>query len=133
MSNAHWVERLRNRRVEYCAIRSSVCSHRSLIHLLRSSWVRGFCLRNERVDFISFQPTVQCFYVSITLRALSFILSLHERVSATIQCGQMHVAKFHFHHKYFLREKFSNVHDTISHKSCFFFARDYSIVKRAYQ
>ena len=38
------------------------CAHslaRSLTHSLRSSWGSGFCLQNERVDFISFEPTVQ--------------------------------------------------------------------------
>ena len=33
---------------------------RSLTHSLQSSWDCGFCLQNERVGFISFEPTVQC-------------------------------------------------------------------------
>ena len=44
-------------------LRSLVHSHRSLIRplarSLRSSWERCFYLCVERVDFISFQPTVQ--------------------------------------------------------------------------
>ena len=37
------------------------CAHsfaRSLTRSLRSSWERGFCLQNERLDFISFEPIV---------------------------------------------------------------------------
>ena len=30
----------------------------SFTHSLQSSWESGFCLQNERVDFISFEPTV---------------------------------------------------------------------------
>ena len=87
----HWVEWQWNRRAGYWAIRFSVRSHRSLIrfalhcslgsathcslrsraplrtfvcsfaHSLLSSWERGFCLWNECVDFMRFQPTVHCF------------------------------------------------------------------------
>ena len=45
------------------ASRAPACAHslaRSLTHLLPSSWESGFCLWNERVDFIQFQPTVLC-------------------------------------------------------------------------
>ena len=80
---ARWVESLCDRRAYSWAIRSPVRSfartahsfawsallasfarYAALIFLLalslRSSWKRGFCLRNERVDFIQFQPTVHC-------------------------------------------------------------------------
>ena len=86
-SSAQWVEWLWNWRVEYWAIRPSVCSvartaysfacsallallTRSavLIRSLARSWERGFCLWHERVDFIQFQPTVPC---SQTLRSKS--------------------------------------------------------------
>ena len=39
--DARWVKWLWNRRVEYWAICSSVCSHRSLIHLLRTAPLRS--------------------------------------------------------------------------------------------
>ena len=59
MNDAQRFQMIWNRRVEYWAIRSSVHSFaRSLTHSLRSSWERGFCLLNERVDFISFETTV---------------------------------------------------------------------------
>ena len=70
---AQWVEIICNRRVEYWAIRSSVCSFArtthsftcsallaslarsaALIRSLRSSSERGFCLWIERVDLIQF-------------------------------------------------------------------------------
>ena len=79
--NQQWVEWLRNWYVEYWVIRSSICSFarsahsfacsallaslarsaalvRSLIYSLQSSWERGFCLKNGRVDFLPFEPTV---------------------------------------------------------------------------
>ena len=39
------------------ALRFAHSFARSLTHSLRSSWERGFCLWNKRVDFIQFQPT----------------------------------------------------------------------------
>jgi len=41
------------------------CAHsfaRSLTHSLRSSWESDLCLWIECVDFISFEPTVRCFF-----------------------------------------------------------------------
>ena len=40
----------------HCSLRSFFLS---LAHSLQSSWESGFCLQNERFDFISFEPTVE--------------------------------------------------------------------------
>ena len=39
-----------------CTLRCAHSFARLLTHSLRSSWERGFCLLNERVDLIQFQP-----------------------------------------------------------------------------
>ena len=71
MHSARWVKWLWNWRVENWAICSSAHSFgralrcaRSFARSLPSSWERGFYLRNERVDFISFEPTVDRFVMA---------------------------------------------------------------------
>ena len=79
LPSAHWVESPWNRCIEYWTICSCAClfactahsfAHFSIPALLAQSAVlicsltrllkRGFCLYNERMDFIQFQPIVRC-------------------------------------------------------------------------
>ena len=66
-----------------CFARALCCAHsfaRSLTRSLRSSWERGFCLWNECVNFIRFQPTVRALAVEPRRRHAEGRFLFHDRI-----------------------------------------------------